>query len=48
MPEGGAEIIIFPGVRFERLDFDADIFEPDGPHSTGSGHSLTRKRAAKS
>jgi hypothetical protein len=48
VPEGGAEIIIFPGVRFERLDFDADIFEPDGPHSTGSGHSLTRKRAAKS
>jgi|JI8StandDraft_1071087.scaffolds.fasta_scaffold867733_1 hypothetical protein len=46
--EGTAEIIIFPGVRFERLDFDADIFEPDEPQSPGAGHSVTRKRAAKS
>lgn len=52
---GGAEIIIFPGVRMERMDFDADIFEPDEPQSPdngqgngqGNGHALTRKRAAK-
>lgn len=46
--EGTAEIIIFPGVRFERIDFDADVFEPDEPQSPGSGDTLTRKRAAKS
>lgn len=46
--EGPAEIIIFPGVRFERIDFDADVFEPDEPQSPGTGHSMTRKRAAKS
>lgn len=49
MPRGGsAEIIIFPGVRFERLSFDDDIFEPTEPHSPQAGHSLTRRRAAKS
>ncbi len=49
LPEGGsAEIIIFPGVRFERLHDDEDIFEPTEPHSPAAGHSVTRRRAAKS
>lgn len=49
LPEGGsAEIIIFPGVRFERLQGeDDDIFEPTEPHSPQAGHRLARGRAAK-
>lgn len=49
-PDGvSAEIIIFPGVRFERLaGDDDDIFEPTEPHSPQAGHGLTRRRAAKS
>jgi hypothetical protein len=43
-----AEIIIFPGVRFERIDFDSDIFEPEMPHPTDAGQSQSRNRAAKS
>ncbi len=44
----GAEIIIFPGVRFERLvSEDDDLFEPE-PHSPRAGHGLNRRRAAKS
>ncbi len=47
-PQGGsAEIIIFPGVRFERLNVDEDIFEPTGPQSPQAGHSINR-RAGKS
>jgi hypothetical protein len=47
-PHGGsAEIIIFPGVRFERLCEDEDIFEPTGPQSPHAGHSMTRRRAGK-
>jgi hypothetical protein len=45
---GGAEIVIFPGVRFERIDFDADIFEPDGPTTPDAGQPVNRKRAVKS
>jgi hypothetical protein len=48
-PQGSsAEIIIFPGVRFERLCEDEDIFEPAGPNSPHAGHSMTRRRAGKS
>jgi len=48
LPEGGsAKIIIFPGVRFERLHGeDDDIFEPTEPHSP-MGHRFARGRAAK-
>ncbi len=46
--EGGAEVIIFPGVRFERLEFADDIFEPDEPQSPETGQNITRRRAAKS
>jgi hypothetical protein len=48
LPEGNsAEVIIFPGVRFERLHEDDDIFEPTEPHSPQAGHRLARGRAAK-
>ena len=45
VPDGhSAEIIIFPGVRFERLMIeDDDIFEPE-PHRPHAA----RRRAAKS
>lgn len=45
---GSAEIIIFPGVRFERLCVDEDIFEPNEPQSPQTGHSMNRRRAGKS
>ncbi|MBL8790160.1 MAG: hypothetical protein JNM45_06650 [Rhizobiales bacterium] len=49
LPEGSsAQIIIFPGVRFERLlGEDDDIFEPTEPHSPQAGHRFARGRAAK-
>jgi hypothetical protein len=43
-----AEIIIFPGVRFERIDFDAEIFEPEGPQAPPHGRGVKNQRAAKS
>lgn len=43
---GSAEIIIFPGVRFERLLADDDIFEP-APRAPQAGHGLSRRPAAK-
>lgn len=44
---GTAEIIIFPGVRFERLNIDAEIFEPDEPLSPFGGDLVNTARAAK-
>lgn len=42
-----AEIIIFPGVRFERIDFDANVFEPEAPNPSDAGQPQNRKKAAK-
>jgi hypothetical protein len=39
---GPAEIIIFPGVRFERLDVQATGQEPDTPTTPAAGQSLSR------
>jgi len=44
---GNAEIIIFPGVRFERIDFDDDVFEPEAPSPSDAGQPQNRKKAAK-
>jgi hypothetical protein len=46
--ESSAEIIIFPGVRIERIEFDADVFEPQDPQAPQSGRGLKNQRAAKS
>jgi hypothetical protein len=43
-----ADIIIFPGVRMERIEFDSDVFEPDEPNSPSSPNPINRNRAAKS
>ncbi len=44
---GEAEIIIFPGVRIERIVFDAEIFEPEEPAAPGSGLPFGGPKAVK-
>lgn len=43
VPEGGAEIIIFPGVRFERLEAQAESPLPPDGNSAGD-RRISRRR----
>lgn len=45
VPDAGAEIIIFPGVRFERLDVQVE--QPVPPTSNTTGDRALKRRLQK-